>query len=72
MTCGHCGHFITGEAKLKNTKAGYRVYVYYRCTHYGTLSFCTKVGVAACSLVSSCLAAPIDLAGLAKNPWFFD
>ncbi|MBX9653766.1 recombinase family protein [bacterium] len=34
MTCGHCGHVITGERKLKRTKAGEKAYVYYRCSHY--------------------------------------
>ncbi len=34
MTCGHCGHPITGECKTKTTKAGPRDYVYYRCAKY--------------------------------------
>jgi len=34
ITCGHCGHPITGERKTKQTKAGERDYVYYRCTKY--------------------------------------
>lgn len=34
ITCGHCGHPITGERKTKKTKAGERDYVYYRCTQY--------------------------------------
>ncbi|MBY0522824.1 MAG: zinc ribbon domain-containing protein [Gemmataceae bacterium] len=32
--CGHCGHPITGESKVKKTKAGEREYVYYRCSRY--------------------------------------
>ncbi|MGE5611927.1 MAG: zinc ribbon domain-containing protein, partial [Bacillota bacterium] len=34
ITCGHCGHPITGETKAKQTKAGVKEYVYYRCTQY--------------------------------------
>jgi site-specific DNA recombinase len=34
IQCGHCGHPITGEQKTKRTKAGERVYNYYRCTYY--------------------------------------
>ena len=34
ITCGHCGRPITGEAKTKRTKAGEKVYVYYRCCGY--------------------------------------
>lgn len=34
MTCGHCGHPITGERKIKKTKSGERQYVYYRCGLY--------------------------------------
>lgn len=34
MRCGHCGHFITGELKIKKTKSGPREYLYYRCTRY--------------------------------------
>ena len=34
MTCGHCGHPITGERKTKTTKSGLRDYNYYRCTWY--------------------------------------
>ena len=34
MQCGHCGHQITGELKVKMTKAGSREYFYYRCTKY--------------------------------------
>ena len=34
MQCGHCGHQITGELKVKMTKAGPREYLYYRCTKY--------------------------------------
>ena len=34
ISCGHCGHPITGEKKTKKTKAGERHYVYYRCTYY--------------------------------------
>lgn len=34
MTCGHCGHPITGERKTKNTKSGLREYIYYRCSKY--------------------------------------
>lgn len=34
MTCGVCGHPITGECKTKMTKAGSRSYVYYRCAKY--------------------------------------
>lgn len=34
MTCGHCGHLITGESKIKKTKHGEKEYVYYRCGHY--------------------------------------
>jgi site-specific DNA recombinase len=32
IECGHCGHKITGELKVKPTKAGSREYLYYRCT----------------------------------------
>ncbi|HEY2759600.1 MAG TPA: recombinase zinc beta ribbon domain-containing protein, partial [Pirellulales bacterium] len=34
IQCGHCGHPLTGERKTKQTKAGERVYYYYRCTYY--------------------------------------
>lgn len=34
MQCGHCGHQITGELKIKKTKTGPREYLYYRCTKY--------------------------------------
>lgn len=34
MTCGHCGHPITGECKTKQTKSGSKQYIYYRCTQY--------------------------------------
>jgi hypothetical protein len=32
--CGHCGHNITGELKIKPTKQGPKEYLYYRCTKY--------------------------------------
>ncbi len=34
ITCGHCGHPITGELKTKMTKSGEKDYIYYRCAHY--------------------------------------
>ena len=34
MTCGHCGHPITGERKTRKTKSGEREYIYYRCARY--------------------------------------
>jgi hypothetical protein len=34
ITCGHCGHPITGESKAKKTKGGEKQYVYYRCCDY--------------------------------------
>jgi len=34
IVCGHCGHRITGELKVKQTKAGPREYLYYRCSQY--------------------------------------
>jgi site-specific DNA recombinase len=34
IECGHCGCPITGEQKFKQTKAGEKAYVYYRCTKY--------------------------------------
>ena len=34
IECGHCGHKITGELKVKRTKAGPKEYLYYRCTKY--------------------------------------
>ena len=34
IRCGHCGHPITGEHKIKRTKTGARSYVYYRCARY--------------------------------------
>jgi len=34
--CGDCGHAVTGERKIKKTKAGERSYVYYRCARYST------------------------------------
>jgi site-specific DNA recombinase len=34
MTCGHCGHPVTGERKVRQTKNGEREYVYYRCARY--------------------------------------
>ena len=34
ITCGHCGHPITGEKKTKRTKNGDRHYIYYRCSYY--------------------------------------
>ncbi len=36
ITCGHCGHPITGEAKTKQTKSGEKRFVYYRCTQHNT------------------------------------
>lgn len=36
ITCGHCGHTITGEVKTKHTKSGETHYRYYRCTKYNT------------------------------------
>lgn len=34
MTCGHCGHPITGERKTRSTKSGEKEYIYYRCSRY--------------------------------------
>ncbi|WP_146415429.1 recombinase family protein [Crateriforma conspicua] len=34
IKCGYCGHRITGEVKSKQTKAGPKRYIYYRCTYY--------------------------------------
>lgn len=34
ITCGHCGHKVTGERKFKKTKAGVKEYTYYHCTQY--------------------------------------
>ena len=35
ITCGHCGHPITGEVKAKKTKKhGVREYTYYHCARY--------------------------------------
>ncbi|MEO8498628.1 MAG: recombinase zinc beta ribbon domain-containing protein, partial [Planctomycetota bacterium] len=34
IECGHCGHKITGEWKVKQTKSGPRDCIYYRCTKY--------------------------------------
>lgn len=34
IQCGFCGHPITGEEKEKDTKAGPKKYVYYRCGRY--------------------------------------
>jgi len=34
VTCGHCGHPITGERKYKKTLKGEKAYTYYRCTYY--------------------------------------
>ncbi|HEX4054718.1 MAG TPA: recombinase family protein [Tepidisphaeraceae bacterium] len=37
IKCGHCGHVITGETKVKKSPDGtVREYTYYRCTHYLT------------------------------------
>ncbi len=37
IRCGHCGHVITGEKKLKTSPNGrVREYSYYRCTKYST------------------------------------
>ena len=36
ITCGHCGHPITGEQKTKQGKTGPKSYVYYRCARYNT------------------------------------
>ena len=36
ITCGHCGHAITGERKVKKTAKGEKEYVYYRCSMYNT------------------------------------
>ena len=33
ITC-QCGHKIVGERKIKQTKAGERDYIYYRCSKY--------------------------------------
>jgi hypothetical protein len=34
IQCAHCGGWITGEVKTKQTKSGPRNYTYYRCTKY--------------------------------------
>lgn len=34
ITCGFCGHPVTGERKTKKTRNGNRDYVYYRCSKY--------------------------------------
>ena len=34
ITCGQCGHPITGEEKIKETKKGPKRYRYYRCSKY--------------------------------------
>ena len=34
IQCGHCGHPLTGERKVKRSSRGERVYLYYRCTYY--------------------------------------
>jgi len=34
IRCGFCGHPITGEEKEKETKAGPKSYIYYRCARY--------------------------------------
>lgn len=34
VTCGHCGHPITGEQKTKKSSTGERFYTYYRCAKY--------------------------------------
>jgi len=35
MTCGHCGHPITGElVKKKRKDGGVNIHVYYRCARY--------------------------------------
>jgi len=34
IACGHCGHPITAERKVKKTRFGERAYIYYRCTYY--------------------------------------
>lgn len=34
IQCGHCGHPLTGERKVKRSGRGERVYLYYRCTYY--------------------------------------
>lgn len=34
ITCGHCGHPITGERKFKQARSGERSYAYYRCAYY--------------------------------------
>ena len=36
ITCGHCGHPITGEAKTKQTRVSVKRYIYYRCTKYSS------------------------------------
>lgn len=37
ITCGHCGHTVTGEAVAKKLKGGgVRKHVYYRCAKYTT------------------------------------
>lgn len=36
IRCGHCGHIVTGEPKIKMTRSGQREYVYYRCSKYTT------------------------------------
>jgi DNA invertase Pin-like site-specific DNA recombinase len=36
IRCGHCGHIVTGEEKLKQTKNGLKSYIYYRCSRYRT------------------------------------
>lgn len=34
MSCGHCGHPIMGERKIKTSMTGESVYVYCRCSRF--------------------------------------
>jgi DNA invertase Pin-like site-specific DNA recombinase len=34
IECGHCGHPLSGEKKIKLTRKGKREYIYYRCSRY--------------------------------------
>jgi site-specific DNA recombinase len=55
IRCGHCGHPITGELKVKQTKKGPKEYVYYRCARYNTAGH-PRVRVTEAELDSQVLA----------------
>ncbi|MDP1795968.1 MAG: recombinase family protein [Planctomycetaceae bacterium] len=71
MQCGHCGHPITGETKIKKSKTGSREYVYYRCARYNTAGH-PRIRVTEAELDRQMLALfdRMRIENLAVRDWF--